>query len=53
MTWPPRERTSEMLLITLSYWLPRVAMKTQGIPSSMRAMGPCFISAAGMPSAWM
>ena len=30
-----------------------VATTTTGMPSSMRAMGPCFISAAGMPSAWM
>jgi hypothetical protein len=38
---------------TLSYWLPLGAMKTTGMPLVMSAMGPCFISAAGMPSAWM
>ena len=28
-------------------------MNTTGMPSSIRAIGPCFISAAGIPSAWM
>jgi hypothetical protein len=53
MTWPPRLRTSSMLLMTLSYWVAAVAMNTTGMPSSISAIGPCFISAAGMPSAWM
>ena len=53
MTWPPRLRTSWMFESTFSYWLLRVATKTQGMPSSIRAIGPCFISALGMPSAWM
>ena len=28
-------------------------MKTLGVASSTKAIGPCFISAAGYPSAWM
>jgi hypothetical protein len=32
---------------------PLGATNTQGMPSWISAMGPCFISAAGMPSAWM
>ena len=42
-----------MLETTFSYWLFRVAMNTTGMPSSISAIGPCFISAAGIPSAWM
>jgi hypothetical protein len=38
-----------MLLITFSYCTPRVATKTTGIPSLISAIGPCFISAAGIP----
>ena len=38
---PPAARsTSSMLARTFSYWAPG-ATKTTGIPSSMRAMGPC------------
>ena len=50
---PAAGRTSSMLLITLSYCTPLVATNTTGIPSLIRAIGPCFISAAGIPSAWM
>ena len=53
MIRPPRARTSSMLLITLSYCTPCVATNTTGMPSLISAIGPCFISAAGMPSAWM
>ena len=43
-----------MLLTTLSYMVLLLgATTTTGISWSMRAMGPCFISAAGYPSAWM
>jgi len=31
----------------------RGAMNTTGMFSSIKAIGPCFISAAGYPSAWM
>jgi len=53
MIRPPRARTSSTLLSAFSYWLPRGRTKTTGIPSSISAIGPCFISAAGIPSAWM
>jgi hypothetical protein len=42
-----RARTSIMLLITFSYAESRVQMNTTGMFSSISAMGPCFISAAG------
>ena len=32
---------------------PVVQMKTTGMLASISAIGPCFISAAGYPSAWM
>jgi manganese/iron transport system ATP-binding protein/manganese/zinc/iron transport system ATP- binding protein len=35
----------------VAYVPQRGATKTTGMPSWMRAMGPCFISAAGRPSA--
>ena len=36
---------------TGSAWVPRVAMNTAGMPGLIKAIGPCFISAAGRPSA--
>ena len=41
------------ILQEVLYWLPFVATNTTGMPSVIIAIGPCFISAAGMPSAWM
>ena len=46
MTCPSRARTSARLDRTFSYPFPRGAMTTTGIPSSMSAIGPCFISPA-------
>ncbi|MBA7587432.1 hypothetical protein ES708_29461 [subsurface metagenome] len=53
MVWPPRLFTSSMFDRTFSYWRPRFARNTTGISSVMSAIGPCFISAADSPSAWM
>ena len=47
MMGPPRALTSSRLLITLSNTTPLGMRKTEGVFSSTRAMGPCFISAAG------
>src|SRR5260221_3709366 len=47
MMRPLRPRTSIMLLMTFSYAEARVQMNTTGMCSSMSAIGPCFISAAG------
>jgi hypothetical protein len=48
------------LLLLLEYWKLFfrvqkwfVAINTTGIFSSIKAIGPCFISAAGYPSAWI
>ena len=52
-TTPSRAFTSLMLFTTLSYRLSRGAKARVAIPWSIKAMGPCFISPAGSPSAWM
>ena len=44
-----RHRVLDLDVGGLSRAGPGRRTKTTGIPSSMRAMGPCFISAAGMP----
>ena len=48
-----RALTSSMLETIFEYTGSRGASATTGMFSSMRAIGPCFISAAGYPSAWM
>ena len=47
MTFPPRAFTSWMFDTTLSNTESCGAMNTTGISSSISAIGPCFISAAG------
>ena len=47
ITGPPRALISSRLLITLSKTRPRGTRNTDGVSSSTRAIGPCFISAAG------
>ena len=52
ITFPPRAFTSSMF-DTIFWCTPSFgAMNTTGIASSISAIGPCFISAAGYPSAW-
>ena len=41
----------DLLIFSYSWWW--VARKTTGISLSISAIGPCFISAAGYPSAWI
>ena len=53
ITSAPRARTSWMLESIFGYTWHSVAIATTGTPSSTSAMGPCFSSAAGNPSAWM
>ena len=53
ITIPSRALISSTLLLIFSYVAPRGTMATTGMRASMRAMGPCFISPAGYPSAWM
>src|SRR5687767_6194342 len=53
ITLPPRAFTSSMLDTILGCTASCGAMNTTGMFWSIRAMGPCFISAAGYPSAWM
>ena len=53
MVVPLRAFTSWMFDTILSKTESCGAMNTTGIFSSMSAIGPCFISAAGYPSAWM
>ena len=48
ITIPPRALACSTWLIIFSYNTPsRVATATTGIVSSIRAIGPCFISPAG------
>ncbi len=47
ITFPLRAFTSSMLLTIFECTPSRGARKTTGMFSSMRAIGPCFISAAG------
>ena len=47
MTFPPRAFTSSMFDTIFECTASRGAMKTTGMFSSMSAIGPCFISAAG------
>ena len=51
MIEPPRALASWMLPCIFSNTWSCVAMATTGICSSMSAIGPCFISPAGYPSA--
>ena len=53
ISWASRALASWALLSTLSNTLPGMAIDTTGTLASSRAMGPCFISPAGYPSAWM
>ena len=53
ITTPSRAFTSSMLPAIFSYVGPWGVIATTGMRSSMRAMGPCFISPAAYPSAWM
>ena len=47
MTGPCRALTSSTLLRVLAWSEPRGATKTLGVSGSIRAIGPCFISAVG------
>ena len=47
ITGPPRALISSRFDITLSYTEPCGIRNTLGVCSSTRAIGPCFISAAG------
>ncbi len=47
ITGPPRAFTSSMLDMIFECTASRGAMNTTGMFSSIRAIGPCFISAAG------
>ena len=47
ITRPPRARTSSTLLRIFWYTASLGATNTTGMRSSISAMGPCFISAAG------
>ncbi len=53
ITMPLRAFTSWIFDMIFSYVLSFGAITTTGIFSSINAIGPCFISAAGYPSAWM
>ena len=53
MTGAPRAFTSIRLLTVFSYRRSRGASTTTGMSLSISAMGPCFISPAAYPSAWM
>ena len=52
INFPPLDFTSCILDNILSYPL-LVTIATTGILESIKAIGPCFISAAGYPSAWI
>ena len=47
----PLDKTSSTLLIVFSIKLSDGAITITGTPFSIRAIGPCFISPAGYPSA--